>query len=99
MGPGAGRAVVAVTVGINGTLPPGVDVTKVEIYVNSQRLGEAQSAVAGDGSTIYVYTWDTTQHAPGHDPTLSGDRVITARVYYTGGDTWTSGVLVSYNEP
>ena len=99
VGPGAQKEIVAVTIGINGTLPPGVNVSKVEIYINGQYVGDALNATAGDGSQIFIYTWDTTQLAPGHDPTLSGDRVITARVYYTGGDTWTSGVLVSYNEP
>lgn len=84
------------TIGINGTLPPGVNVSKVEIYINGQYVGDALNATAGDGSQIFIYTWDTTQLAPGHDPTLSGDRVITARVYYTGGDTWTNGVRVSY---
>ncbi|WP_244344785.1 Ig-like domain-containing protein [Thermus thermophilus] len=96
VGPGAQKEIVAVTIGINGTLPPGVNVSKVEIYINGQYVGDALNATAGDGSQIFIYTWDTTQLAPGHDPTLSGDRVITARVYYTGGDTWTNGVRVSY---
>ncbi|BDG25726.1 hypothetical protein TthSNM66_03620 [Thermus thermophilus] len=99
VGPGANRSIVAITVGINGTLPPGVSVTRVAIYINGEYQGDATSDTAGDGSQIYIYTWNTAQSSPGHDPTLSGDRVITARVYYTGGDTWTSGVLVSYNEP
>ncbi|MGC8905781.1 Ig-like domain-containing protein, partial [Thermus sp.] len=96
VGPGADRDIVAVTVGINGTLPPGVAVTKVEIYVNGSYLGDATSSTAGDGSQIFVYAWDTTQSASGHDPTLSGDRILTARVYYTGGDTWTNGVRVVF---
>ncbi|MFC0596701.1 Ig-like domain-containing protein, partial [Thermus composti] len=96
VGPGAGRAIVTITVGINGTLPPGVDVNKVEIYINGQYQGDAVSQTAGDGSQIYILTWNTTQSSLGHDPTLSGDRVITARVYYTGGDKWTNGVKVLY---
>ncbi|WP_460172058.1 Ig-like domain-containing protein [Thermus sp. FJN-A] len=96
VGPRADRSIVTITVGINGTLPPGVSVTRVEIYINGQYQGDATSNTAGDGSQIYIYTWDTTQSSPGHDPTLSGDRVITARVYYSGGDTWTNGVRVSY---
>lgn len=100
VGPGANRSIVAITVGINGTLPPGVSVTRVEIYINGEYQGDATSDTAGDGSQIYIYTWNTAQSSPGHDPALSGDRVITAKVYYTGGDTggdtWTNGVLVSY---
>ncbi|WP_353300535.1 Ig-like domain-containing protein [Thermus thermophilus] len=96
VGPGANRSIVAITVGINGTLPPGVSVTRVAIYINGEYQGDATSDTAGDGSQIYIYTWNTAQSSPGHDPTLSGDRVITARVYYTGGDTWTNGVRVSY---
>ncbi|WP_259329978.1 Ig-like domain-containing protein [Thermus thermophilus] len=96
VGPGANRSIVAITVGINGTLPPGVSVTRVAIYINGEYQGDATSDTAGDGSQIYIYTWNTAQSSPGHDPALSGDRVITARVYYTGGDTWTNGVRVSY---
>jgi len=100
VGPGANRSIVAITVGINGTLPPGVSVTRVAIYINGKYQGDATSDTAGDGSQIYIYTWNTAQSSPGHDPALSGDRVITARVYYTGGDTggdtWTNGVRVSY---
>ncbi|WP_253665277.1 Ig-like domain-containing protein [Thermus scotoductus] len=96
VGPGAGREIVAVTVGVNGTLPPGVTISQVEVYINGQPVGTATQQTATDGSQVYVYTWDTSQAAPGHDPTKSGDRVITARVYYTGGDTFTNGVKVSY---
>ena len=96
VGPGANRSIVAITVGINGTLPPGVSVTRVAIYIDGKYQGDATSDTAGDGSQIYIYTWNTAQSSPGHDPAFSGDRVITARVYYTGGDTWTNGVRVSY---
>lgn len=107
VGPGVGHEIVAVTVGVNGTLPPGVTISQVEVYINGQPAGTATQQTATDGSQVYVYTWDTSQPVwdtsqpvPGHDPTKSGDRVITARVYYTGGDTFTdtftNGVRVSY---
>jgi hypothetical protein len=96
VGPGAQRAIVTVTVGINGTLPPGVSVSRVEVYINGQLQGPATSSTAGDGSQVFIYTWDTTRSSPGHDPAKSGDRIITARIYYTGGDTWTNGVRVAY---
>ncbi|WP_162798725.1 Ig-like domain-containing protein [Thermus caldifontis] len=96
VGPGAGRQIVTVTVGVNGTLPPGVEVTKVDVYINGQLAGTATQKVSTDGSQLYVYVWDTSLVVDGHDPTKSGDRVITARVYYTGGDTFTNGVLVRF---
>lgn len=96
VGPGANRAVVAVTVGVRGTLPPGVSITQVEVYINGHLAGAAVRQTAGDGSEVYVFSWDTVVALPGHDPTASGDRVITARVYYTGGDTFTNGVRVLY---
>ncbi len=39
VGPGTQRAIVTVTVGINGTLPPGVNVSRVVIYINGQPWG------------------------------------------------------------
>lgn len=96
VGPGANRTIVAVTVGVRGTLPPGVSITQVEIYINGYLAGTAVRQTAGDGSEVYVFSWDTQISLPGHDPTASGDRVITARVYYTGGDTFTNGVRVLY---
>ncbi|NHK39741.1 hypothetical protein FJR75_09660 [Thermus thermophilus] len=50
VGPGANRSIVAITVGINGTLPPGVSVTRVAIYINGEYQGDATSDTAGDGS-------------------------------------------------
>ncbi len=96
VGPGANRTIVAVTVGVRGTLPPGVSITLVEVYINGYLAGTAARQTAGDGSEVYVFAWDTRISLPGHDPTASGDRVITARVYYTGGDTFTNGVRVLY---
>jgi len=105
VGLGAGRQIVAITVGVNGTLPPGVTVSRVEILINSCAVADARQEIAGDGSYVYVYPWDTAQTLScrsdpsqiAHDPTKPGDRVITARVYYTGGDTFTGGVLVTYS--
>jgi hypothetical protein len=96
VGPGAGRTIVAVTVGVRGTLPAGVSITRVEVYINGRFAGTAVRQTAGDGSEAYVFSWDTRTSAPGHDPGASGDRVITARIYYTGGDTFTNGVRVLY---
>ena len=96
VGLGANRTIVAVTVGVRGTLPPGVSITQVEVYINGYLAGTAVRQTAGDGSEVYVFSWDTRISLPGHDPTASGDRVITARVYYTGGDTFTNGVRVLY---
>uniref|UniRef100_UPI001FAA7C13 Ig-like domain-containing protein n=1 Tax=Thermus neutrinimicus TaxID=2908149 RepID=UPI001FAA7C13 len=96
VGPGAGREIVTVTVGVNGTLPPGVTINQVDVYINGQLAGTATQQIAADGSQVYVYVWDTSQPVPGHDPAKSGDRVITARVYYTGGETFTNGVRLNY---
>jgi chitinase len=96
VGPGANRTIVAVTVGVRGTLPPGVSITQVEVYINGYLAGTAVRQTAGDGSEVYVFAWDTRVSLLGHDPTASGDRVITARVYYTGEDTFTNGVRVLY---
>jgi hypothetical protein len=96
VGPGANRTIVAVTVGVRGTLPPGVSITQVAIYINGYLAGTAVGQTAGDGSEVYVFSWDTRIPLPGHDPDASGDRVITVRVYYTGGDTFTNGVRVLY---
>ncbi|MFX6096927.1 hypothetical protein ABTF38_01180, partial [Acinetobacter baumannii] len=93
VGPRVQRSIVATTVGVIGTLPPGVDVTQVVVYINGQEAGTATKQTATDGSQVYVYVWDTLRAAPWHDPTKSGDRVITARVYYTGGDTFAGGIL------
>jgi hypothetical protein len=94
--PGANRTIVAVTVGARGTLPPGVSINRVDIYINGYLAGTAARQTATDGSEVYVFAWDTRIPLPGHDPNASGDRVITARVYYTGGDTFTNGVRVLY---
>ena len=96
VGPGANRTIVAVTVGARGTLPPGVSINRVDIYINGYLAGTAARQTATDGSEVYVFAWDTRIPLPGHDPNASGDRVITARVYYTGGDTFTNGVRVLY---
>ncbi len=96
VGPGANRTIVAVTVGVRGTLPPGVSITQVEVYINGYLVGTAVRQTAGDGSEVYVFSWDTQIPSLGHDPNAPGDRVITARVYYTGGDTFTNGVRVLY---
>jgi hypothetical protein len=105
VGPGANRTIVAVTVGLRGTLPPGVSINRVDIYINGYLAGTAARQRAGDGSEVYVFAWDTRiPLPPGHDPNASGDRVITARVYYTDGDTdgdrdgdtFTNGVRVLY---
>jgi hypothetical protein len=98
VGPGANRTIVAVTVGVRGTLPPEVSITQVEVYINGYLAGTAVRQTATDGSEVYVFSWDTRiSLPPGHDPNASGDRVITARVYYTGGDTFTNGVRVLYS--
>jgi len=96
VGPGANRQIVVVTVGVRGTLAAGVSVTQVDIYINAWFAGTAKKQTARDGSEVYVYTWDTKQASDGHNPAAPGDRVITARVYYTGGDTFTNGVRVFY---
>ncbi|WP_234944427.1 Ig-like domain-containing protein [Thermus scotoductus] len=105
VGPWVGRTIVAITVGVIGTLPPGVTVSRVEILINGCSVADARWERASDDSYVYVYPWDTAQTLScrsdssqiAHDPTKSGDRVITARVYYTGGDTFTGGVLVTYS--
>ncbi|WP_366728832.1 Ig-like domain-containing protein [Thermus scotoductus] len=101
VGPGAGREIVTVTIGLNGTVPAGVRVNRVEVYINGLLAGTASSQNAGDGSQIFVYAWDTRSQVGGHDPTASGDRVITAKVSYTNAegetvDTFTDGVRVTY---
>ncbi|WP_298629615.1 Ig-like domain-containing protein [uncultured Thermus sp.] len=100
VGPGAGREIVSITVGVNGTLPPGVTVNQVDVYINGVRIGSATRQSAGDDSQVFVYVWDTSVSVPGHDPTKSGDRVITAEVVYRAGSTSTStltgGILVHF---
>lgn len=104
VGPGAGQDVVAITVGLTGTLHGALDkVESVEVYLNgvlagaAKRIGDPDSPDEAD--VAFIYEWDTEdpQVAPdGHDPTKSGDRVITARVTAGGTVYLTPGVMVEY---
>lgn len=96
VGPGANRAIIAVTIGNNGTLPADGAISRVDVYINGLLAGTTTSQTASDGSRIFVYIWDTRNAVGGHDPVASGDRVISARVFYAGKDTWTNGVRVTY---
>jgi len=97
IGTGAGRRIVAITVGLNGTLYGQIgEVTKVEVYINAAYQGEADQ-VEATSDLAFIYTWDTAVASSGHDPAASGDRIITAKVTLISGETFlTPGVLVYY---
>ncbi len=96
VGTGADRRIVAITVGLNGTLYGELgQITAVEIYVNGELLGNA-SKIEGSEDVAYVYAWDTGVASPGHDPAAEGDRVLTAKVTTGTGVYLSPGVLVRY---
>ena len=97
IGTGAGRRIVSITVGLNGTLYGQIgEVAKVEVYINAAYQGEADQ-VEATSDLAFIYTWDTAVASPGHDPNASGDRIITAKVTLNSGETFlTPGVLVYY---
>lgn len=103
VGPGHNRDIVAITVGINGTIPDGFTITQVRIFLNGQdTLQNATRQEATDGSQVFVYPWDTRNPLPGHDPLASGDRVIMAHITYTDDTrrewtTFTPGVPVRFS--
>ncbi len=106
VGPGADREIVAIAVGLNGTLYGSLpEVTNVEVFINSGSAGYA-APIEGTSDVAYVFSWDTTVpvlppanplgNAGGHDPAKSGDRIITARVTHTFGEFLTPGVRVDF---
>lgn len=104
VGSGNGRQIVALTVGVNGTIRDDYDVTSVDIFVNG-RLHVAGVPVDDDATStrLVVYPWDTAVTVtPGHDAEVSGDRVLTARVSFVDPvdgaprSEFTPGVLVDY---
>jgi hypothetical protein len=100
---GAGRQIVAVTIGVNGTILDDYDVTSFDLFINGG-LYAAGIAVNDDAtsSRLAVFEWDTLVAGPGHDPSFSGDRMLTARVTFVDPETgavrreFTPGVLVNY---
>ena len=96
VGPEASRDIVAITVGLNGTLFGQLGtVQQVEIFINGEYQGPAAQMEASE-DVAYVYEWDTTVASPGHDPTKSGDRMITVRVVTDTQTYLTPGVRVNY---
>ena len=104
VGLGNGRHIVAVAIGVNGTILDDYDVTSVDVYINGT-LYAAGIPVDDDATStrLIVYPWDTDEPGlGGHSTTFTGDRVITARVYFVDPATdelrneFTPGVLVSF---
>jgi len=98
------RQIVAVTIGVNGTIMDDYDVTSVDVYINGT-LYAAAIPVDDDATStrLIVYPWDTDDPGLGGHPTnLTGDRVITARVYFIDPATnvvrneFTPGVIVDF---
>ncbi len=101
---GAGRQIVAVTIGVNGTILDDYDVTSIDLYINGSRYA-AGIPVDDDATStrLIVYPWDTTDPGlGGHPVDASGDRALTARVYFvdpvtdTVRNEFTPGVIVDY---
>lgn len=97
------RQIVAVTIGVNGTILDDYDVTSFDLFINGGLY--AAGIVVNDGATstrLAIFEWDTLVAGPGHDVTASGDRMLTARVTFIDPDTgvtreeFTPGVLVDY---
>ena len=103
-GVGGARRIVAVTIGVNGTILDDYDVTTVDLYINGS-LYAAGIPVDDDATStrLIVYPWDTTDPGlGGHPVDAPGDRVLTARVYFVDPATdtlrneFTPGVIVDY---
>ena len=103
-GVGGSRQIVAVTIGVNGTILDDYDVTSVDLYINGS-LYAASIPVDDDPTStrLIVYPWDTTDPGlGGHPIDAPGDRVLTARVYFedpatsTARNEFTPGVIVNY---
>ncbi len=104
VGIGNDRQIVAITIGVNGTILDDYDVTSVDIYINGT-LYAAGIPVDDDATStrLIVYPWDTDEPGlGGHPTTLTGDRAITARVYFVDPATealrneFTPGVIVNF---
>lgn len=96
------RRQVDVLVGLFGTVADAI--TRVEILVGAQPIGEALFSTDTSGQVTYVFAWDTCVTYTSlddptitvHDPTIPGDRTLTARIE-SGGSTFLSdGVTVNY---
>ena len=102
VGPSVLRRIVAVTIGVNGTILDDYDVTTVDLYINGSRYAEGIPVDDATSTRLIVYPWDTLLAGPGHDPEAAGDRVLTARVTFVDPETgvtrteFTPGVIVNY---
>lgn len=99
---GGGRRQVDVLVGLFGTVADAI--SRVEILVGAQPIGEALFSTDTSGQVTYVFAWDTCVTYTSlddptitvHDPTIDGDRTLTARIE-SGGSTFLSdGVTVNF---
>ena len=104
VGLGTDRQIVAVTIGVNGTILDDYDVTSIDLYINGALYATDIPVDADPTSTrLIVYPWDTTDPGlGGHPVDAPGDRVLTARVYFedpatsTARNEFTPGVIVDY---
>lgn len=103
VGNGNSRQIVAVTIGVNGTIRDDYDVTRLDLFING-RLYAADVPIDDDAAStrLAIYAWDTTVIGPGHPNDASGDRMLTARVTFVDPATaqarseFTPGVLVDF---
>ncbi len=100
---GGGRQIVAITIGVNGTIVDDYDVTSVDLFVNGGTLATNVSVDADATSTrLIVYPWDTAVSTSTHPAEVAGDRVLTARVNFvdpvsgSSRSEFTPGVLLSF---
>lgn len=105
VGAGAERQLVSVSISRQGSWADAVTIDAVEVFINAAPVGAA-TLVTDGSSTVAVFAWDTnTPIAGAHDPDISGDREIIAKVTYTYGDgedlvtleRLTPAVLVTHN--
>ena len=100
---GGSRQIVAVTIGVNGTIRDDYDVTRLDLFINGS-LYAADVPIDDDATStrLTIYAWDTTVSGPGHPTDAPGDRVLTARVTLVDPLTaqarreFTPGVLVNF---
>jgi len=100
------RQVVAIAVGVNGTVRDDLTVTGATVYLNGLLLASAVVDDTASDNRIVVYGWDTAVDVVGvHDAAASGDRIITVLVEYSylddegatvAGSRFTPGVLVDF---
>ena len=99
---GAGRQIVAVTIGVNGTIRDDYDVTGLDLFINGELYAAGIPIEEASTTRLAVYGWDTAVDGPGHPADASGDRMLTVRVTFVEPTTdesrveFTPGVLVNY---